>query len=172
MNGRGALAIGAAVLGAACAADPGDPLKTAASATGSEVFDDAGETSPSNDDDAGASEAAAPPPSTVQDASPGGSEADTSPAIPAGDSGDAAPPPPPADGGCDLTSIPASCPDCMTQNASDQPICQKYLACFAMNACDPNTSCGSNTGVCGVNTIGGGEAPYTAAVATYACACP
>ncbi|HLK35643.1 MAG TPA: hypothetical protein VKU41_02750, partial [Polyangiaceae bacterium] len=78
----------------------------------------------------------------------------------------------PPDGPCNLQSLPSSCPDCMTQNASDAPICKMYLQCFATNACDPATACGSNDGVCGVNKIGGGEAPYQAAVATYKCACP
>jgi hypothetical protein len=76
------------------------------------------------------------------------------------------------DGSACLLAIPSSCPSCMTQNASDQPACQMYIQCFIANDCDPSTDCGSNDGVCGVNTIGGGEAPYTAAVATYDCACP
>jgi hypothetical protein len=71
-----------------------------------------------------------------------------------------------------LNDIPTSCPDCVTQNASDMPKCQDYISCFSTNDCNPNTSCGSNDGVCGVNTIGGGYAPYNAAVATYMCACP
>jgi hypothetical protein len=57
-------------------------------------------------------------------------------------------------------------------NASDKPKCEEYLACFRDTPCDPNTACGSNDGVCGLNTIGGGSAPYSAAVATYECACP
>jgi hypothetical protein len=77
-----------------------------------------------------------------------------------------------ADGISCLTSIPAGCPDCKTQNSSDEPICQQYLQCFIKNDCNPSTACGDNTGICGVNTVGGGEAPYTAAVATYNCACP
>jgi hypothetical protein len=76
------------------------------------------------------------------------------------------------DGAACLLAIPSSCPNCMTQNASDAPTCQLYLQCFIANGCDPSTACGSNTGVCGVNTIGGGEAPYSAALATYSCACP
>ncbi len=57
-------------------------------------------------------------------------------------------------------------------NASDQPKCQEYLMCFATNNCNPSDPCGQNNGVCGVNTIGGGNAPYDAAVQTYKCACP
>jgi hypothetical protein len=71
-----------------------------------------------------------------------------------------------------LNNIPASCPDCMTQNASDQPKCEDYIQCFLNNDCNPSTSCGSMDGVCGVNTIGGGLAPYNAAMTTYMCACP
>jgi hypothetical protein len=73
--------------------------------------------------------------------------------------------------GC-LANIPSSCPDCMTQNASDMPKCEMYLQCFAANDCNPADACGSNDGVCGVNTIGGGEAPLMAATQTYHCACP
>jgi hypothetical protein len=79
----------------------------------------------------------------------------------------------PVDAGPDcLKSIPASCPDCMTMNASDKPTCELYIACYMTNSCDPSTACGSNDGVCGVNKIGGGSAPQSAAVATYMCACP
>jgi hypothetical protein len=61
----------------------------------------------------------------------------------------------------------------MTMNASDMPICEMYIQCYINNSCNPTTSCGSNPdGVCGVNKIGGGGAPETAAVATYMCACP
>jgi hypothetical protein len=80
---------------------------------------------------------------------------------------------PPVDAGPDcLKNIPASCPDCMTMNASDKPNCELYIACYMTNSCDPSTACGSNDGVCGVNKIGGGSAPQSAAVATYMCACP
>ena len=64
----------------------------------------------------------------------------------------------------------------MTQNASDAPICQMYIACYLARSCNPtpslNAPCAQNDGVCGVNTIGGGNAPMSAAVATYTCACP
>ena len=60
----------------------------------------------------------------------------------------------------------------MTQNASDMPICEKYIQCYIMNDCDPTTACGQNSGICGVNTVGGGNAPMSAAVTTYMCACP
>jgi hypothetical protein len=74
-----------------------------------------------------------------------------------------------AAGSC-LEKIPASCPDCVTQNAGDAVLCHQYLHCFA--ACDPSQPCGTADGVCGVNTLGGGTAPYAAAVTTYRCACP
>jgi hypothetical protein len=54
---------------------------------------------------------------------------------------------------------------------SDMPICEMYLTCYANNNCNPADACGSNDGVCGVNTVGGGSAPQSAAVATYNCAC-
>jgi hypothetical protein len=74
--------------------------------------------------------------------------------------------------GC-LLNIPANCPNCMTQNASDKPICEQYIQCYITQGCNPNNACGTNpSGVCGVNTIGGGYAPEMAAVATYDCACP
>jgi hypothetical protein len=76
------------------------------------------------------------------------------------------------DGAACLVNIPSSCPNCATQNANDKPVCEQYIQCFITNACDPAAACGSNTGICGVNTVGGGEAPYGAAVATYDCACP
>jgi hypothetical protein len=58
-------------------------------------------------------------------------------------------------------------------NASDMPACEKYLTCYETNDCNPADTCGSDPdAVCGVNTVGGGEAPHTAAVATYTCACP
>ncbi len=67
---------------------------------------------------------------------------------------------------------PVNCPDCKTQNLSDHPVCELYLTCYRNNDCDPNTSCGTNpSGVCGVNTIGGGSAPQSAAITTYDCAC-
>jgi hypothetical protein len=69
-----------------------------------------------------------------------------------------------------LDEIPASCPDCVTQNPGDAVVCRRYLRCFA--SCDPSQPCGAEDGVCGVNTLGGGTAPYTAAVTTYRCACP
>jgi hypothetical protein len=80
---------------------------------------------------------------------------------------------PPVDAGPDcLKNIPATCPDCMTQNASDKPACEMYITCYMTNSCDPTTACGDNDGVCGVNKIGGGEAPEQAAMTTYMCACP
>jgi hypothetical protein len=79
---------------------------------------------------------------------------------------------PSPDGSACLLDIPSSCPNCVTQNASDKPACALYLQCFIANDCDPSTACGSNSGICGVNTVGGGEAPYLAAVATRDCACP
>jgi hypothetical protein len=82
-------------------------------------------------------------------------------------------PAPPIDAGPDcLKNIPASCPNCMTMNASDMPACEKYIACYLTNSCNPTDACGGTDGVCGVNMVGGGSAPQTAAEATYACACP
>ena len=43
--------------------------------------------------------------------------------------------------------------------------------CYEANNCNPHTACGSMDSVCGVNTLGGGNAPQTAAIATYDCAC-
>lgn len=109
-------------------------------------------------------------PSTGPEASidaPAGPEA----SIP--DAAKEASPPPPTDAGPDcLKNIPASCPDCKTQNASDMPACEKYIACYLANNCNPADACGQMDGVCGGNTIGGGSAPVTAAQATYTCACP
>jgi hypothetical protein len=60
----------------------------------------------------------------------------------------------------------------MVQNASDKPHCELYIQCFITNNCDPKSACAADDGVCGVNTIGGGTPPLTAAVATFNCACP
>jgi hypothetical protein len=76
------------------------------------------------------------------------------------------------DGGSCLANIPASCPDCQTQNASDKPVCEMYIQCYLTNDCNPSMACGQNSGICGVNTVGGGSAPQSAAIATYNCACP
>jgi len=93
-----------------------------------------------------------------------GSEASEEGGVPdAGERGDAS--------AC-LAKIPSTCPDCVTQNPSDKPICEKYLTCFADHDCNPGGTCASSDGVCGVNTIGGGEAPFMAATQTYDCACP
>jgi hypothetical protein len=51
------------------------------------------------------------------------------------------------------------------------PKCQEYLGCFSSQQCNPASPCGQLSGVCGWNTLGGGLAPYDAAVATYNCAC-
>jgi hypothetical protein len=56
-------------------------------------------------------------------------------------------------------------------NMNDMPKCEQYLACYLANDCDPADPCGMLSGVCGVNTIGGGNAPEAAAVATFNCAC-
>jgi hypothetical protein len=164
---------------AGCAADPGDPLKS--SSAGSTLNEDS--SAPAAEGDGGG-----PPPAsgssssggTVSGSSGGGVTGEDA-SMSAMESGggstlDATNGAPPvrdasADGTACLTSIPSSCPDCATQNASDKPACEQYIQCFITNDCDPSDSCGSNDGVCGVNTIGGGEAPYNAAAATYACAC-
>lgn len=77
---------------------------------------------------------------------------------------------PGSDAGSCLEKVPASCPDCVTQNAGDAVVCRLYLQCFA--TCNPSQPCAAPDGVCGVNTLGGGTAPYMAAVTTYRCACP
>jgi hypothetical protein len=70
-----------------------------------------------------------------------------------------------------LVIVPPSCPDCATENPSDQPACEMYLMCFRTNQCNPADACAQGNGVCGVNTLGGGSAPLLAATATYNCAC-
>jgi len=64
---------------------------------------------------------------------------------------------------------------CNPQNASDIPYCQQYVACYATNDCNPhdnsNGQCGYQDGVCGVNTLGHGTAPQSAAIASFDCAC-
>jgi hypothetical protein len=168
-------------LNAACAADAGDPLKTpmdesgpgmsgeldGSSGGGSGADDEVVDGAPSPGLDTGVvggDDGGEGPPDSGQ----GGGLPEAAPDTSTG--GDANPAP--GDGGCNLQSIPTSCPNCVTQNMSDMPICKTYVMCFATNNCNPNTACGTNGGVCGVNTIGGGEAPYTAAVTTYNCACP
>ena len=64
---------------------------------------------------------------------------------------------------------------------SGTPVVSKsksYLVCYIVNECDPltgvnsnGTDCASSSAVCGVNTIGGGNASQAAAIATYTCAC-
>jgi hypothetical protein len=163
-------------LNAACAADAGDPLKTPMDESGPGVSTELDASGEAPDDDFGDSAAPGTETGAVvggddagegpPDSSQGGAQPDTSTGLDA----DAVPEASFGDGGC-LQDISASCA-CKTQNASDMPICQRYVMCFATNNCNPNTACGTNSGVCGVNTIGGGEAPYTAAVTTYNCACP
>ncbi len=151
-------------LNVACAADAGDPLKSPQDASGPDLtsdldgpgtranYDSSGPSIPPEPaDDSGDEDEA----SAVVDAAPFDAVVETM-----------------VDAACHLPNIPSSCPNCMTQNASDMPTCQKYLACFIQNGCNPSAACGSNDGTCGVNTIGGGEAPYTAAKMTYDCACP
>jgi hypothetical protein len=70
-----------------------------------------------------------------------------------------------------LVIVPPTCPDCMTENPSDQPACERSLTCFRVNQCNPADACGQASGICGVNTLGGGSAPLLAATATYECAC-
>lgn len=161
--------VAAPLLGAAaaCAADPGDSPKSAAddASSGSDV----GLSSDTGGEAEGSSGGRDAPGVDVVNGSDGlapetGSDVDAG-----NDTGI-------IDAGSDaltcLQNIPGNCPDCMTQNASDKPICEKYIQCFITNDCNPHMACGSNNGVCGVNTIGGGYAPYNAAVATYDCACP
>jgi hypothetical protein len=158
---------------AACAADPGDAPKTSSDGptmSGNDASFDAGM---DQVDAHVASDSSILPPvdalaESAADAPPDVAPVDARAEVGVVDAG----PDVIVDGAACLGSIPASCPDCMTQNASDKPICEQYIQCFLAQGCDPHTACGSSTGVCGVNTIGGGAAPYTAAVATYDCACP
>jgi hypothetical protein len=72
-----------------------------------------------------------------------------------------------------LENIPAACPTCDdAQNPGDVPKCEEYLQCYITNGCNPNAPCGDNDAICGVNTIGGGQAPRSTAMAVYDCACP
>jgi hypothetical protein len=159
----------ASCLDAACAADPGDSPKSPPGGTG--PADDSGVPSPSESEDASG-------PSTEPEAGSaagdGGAASDGDDASTVADAAalDDAVVEANVDAACALQNIPSSCPNCMTQNASDMPVCEMYVRCFIENSCNPGTACGSNDGVCGVNTIGGGEAPYQAAVQTYDCACP
>jgi|HubBroStandDraft_6_1064221.scaffolds.fasta_scaffold42321_2 hypothetical protein len=169
---------------AACAADPGDPLKTVSDGSGLPVTEnpdagggDIGDDAPFGDDSSasemetgavGGDDAG----DMSSDADQGGGQPEAGPETGPGLDANSAPETSVGDGGCNLQSIPTSCPNCATQNQSDMPICKTYLMCFSTNGCDPHTACGSNDGTCGVNKLGGGEAPYTAAVATYDCACP
>jgi hypothetical protein len=155
----------------ACAADPGDPVKTLSDG-------EVPETSAGVETGVGTGGDDSTSPPTVIDASSGddaafvdvgadGTAMETGGDVGVADvHGDAA---------CNLQNIPASCPNCTTMNASDMPACEKYLQCFANNGCNPNAPtppCAQMDGVCGVNTIGGGTAPQQAAVMTYSCACP
>ncbi len=54
-----------------------------------------------------------------------------------------------------------------------------YLPCYEKYDCNPadkgQGQCGNQDGVCGINKLGGGSAPQTLALGTYACAmcnCP
>jgi hypothetical protein len=152
---------------AACGADPGDPPKSLPDGGGTNSTDGLGGTGIEPEADAGEAE-------PVQEAgseADGGNDASTEVTLVDAAAFDAI-----VEANvhavCILQVIPSSCPDCATQNASDVPTCQKYVRCFIDNDCNPGTACGSNDGVCGVNTIGGGEAPYQAAVQTYDCSCP
>jgi hypothetical protein len=157
----------ASCLDTACAADAGDPPKSAPGDAG--PADDTGP--PSGDEENDSSGPSAAPETgseagddDADDASPVAAIADAAAIDAVVESS--------VDAACDLPNIPSSCPNCMTQNASDMPTCELYLRCFVENSCNPSAACGSNDGVCGVNKIGGGEAPYQAAVQTYNCACP
>jgi hypothetical protein len=155
-------------LSAACAADPGDPPKSLPDDGGPSPTDALG--GPGIDTDNESAETGPVPEagSEADDAS----DASTEVAAPSDATAFDAIVEANVDAACNLSMIPSSCPNCATQNASDAPICQMYLRCFIDNGCNPATACGSNDGMCGVNKIGGGEAPYQAAVQTYDCACP
>ena len=74
-------------------------------------------------------------------------------------------------GGHCLDNIPMSCPNCVTQNPSEQARCLQFLDCYRTYDCDPATACGQSSGVCGVNVIGGPSSARDASVVTYQCAC-
>jgi hypothetical protein len=155
----------------ACAADPGDPPKSMPDDGGLNATDGLGGSAIDRENDTTETD-------PVPEAGEAGTEADegsdasTGVTVSVDASGFDVIVEASVDAGCNLQAIPSSCPNCATQNASDVPTCQKYVRCFIDNGCNPGTACGSNDGVCGVNTIGGGEAPYQAAVQTYNCACP
>jgi hypothetical protein len=171
-----AVAIGLCV---ACAADTGDPsklvgtdlpLRVDSGAAGMDVG-----TAPVEDSSAGSDVGSAVEAGSLDTGADGGSaetgSLNDASAIEAEGEGGFSDAGESADALACLRNIPAKCA-CMTQNASDEPICEKYVTCFADNDCNPSDACGSNDGVCGVNTLGGGEAPLAAAVKTYDCACP
>jgi hypothetical protein len=57
-------------------------------------------------------------------------------------------------------------------NPSEVTKCVEYLACFIEETCEPTASCATSPdGKCGVNTIGGGHTPATAAATVYGEAC-
>ncbi len=63
----------------------------------------------------------------------------------------------------------------MAPNMGDVATCQRYVACYETNNCNAADSCSTNPDGCGVNKIGGGNLPQTAAEAVYTCAecsCP
>jgi hypothetical protein len=172
----------------ACGADGGDPLKTpedAASGTdGASGGNGSGDDGASSPEDAtvgssGSSSSGAGTSASSGSASSGSGSGSSGSASSSGSDASGTT----NDGGAiDDVTIPlvdgaaclmdtGSCPVCATQNASDMPQCMQYLACYETSACNPHTSCGAMDAVCGVNTIGGGNAPQTAAIATYDCAC-
>jgi hypothetical protein len=72
-----------------------------------------------------------------------------------------------------LASRPAGCECADSPNINPNEIaeCQVYVDCFIDNACSPTATCADNDGVCGVNTLGGGTAPFNHASWVFSCAC-
>jgi hypothetical protein len=177
----GCIAMGIALC-VACAADAGDPSKLDAGRA-AETVDAAGGgadvgTVPGTDSGGGGGfpDATSPPGTDAGgvDATPVDATSGNEASLPEAAPEDVGAPDvvEVADGSACLENIPATCPNCMVQNAGDMAKCEMYLQCFAANDCNPADACASNDGVCGVNTIGGGEAPLMAATQTYMCACP
>ena len=71
--------------------------------------------------------------------------------------------------GCNFADC--SCEDFVT-NQSEAPNCQRYVQCYQQFWCLPGQPCREPDGTCGVNTLGGGTEPQTAAEAVWDCACP
>jgi hypothetical protein len=166
----------------ACAADAGDPAKTLEDGTsaldgasgGGETPGDDGTSNTGQDATVGGSASGGGSSSGTGSASGSSGSAGSSGGDAGGPADDGSTPDaviaPLVDGAACLMDT-GTCPVCATQNAGDVTKCMQYLTCYETNGCNPHTSCGAMDAVCGVNTIGGGNAPQTAAIATFDCAC-